>query len=108
METLIEISPEKALELIQNENAFLADVRDVRRYVYSHAQGAFHLTNESYGRFLDEVDYEDPVIVMCYHGVSSRNTAQFLVEQGFDQVYSVKGGFDAWERGGFPIETAYS
>ncbi|VEI47096.1 rhodanese-related sulfur transferase [Actinobacillus equuli] len=47
------------------------------------------------------------MIVICYHGVSSRNTAQFLVEQGFERVYSVKGGFDGWERSGLPIETAY-
>ena len=44
---------------------------------------------------------------MCYHGVSSRNTAQFLVEQGFEEVYSVKGGFDGWVNAGLPIETAY-
>ncbi|WGE68663.1 thiosulfate sulfurtransferase GlpE [Actinobacillus equuli subsp. haemolyticus] len=106
-ETFTEISPQQAWELIENEGATLADIRDARRYVYSHPQDAFHLTNESYGRFLDEVDYEEPVIVICYHGVSSRNTAQFLVEQGFECVYSVKGGFDGWERSGLPIETAY-
>nr|WP_314739276.1 thiosulfate sulfurtransferase GlpE [uncultured Haemophilus sp.] len=107
METFTEITPQQAFELMENEGATLADIRDSRRYVYSHAQDAFHLTNESYGRFLDEVDYDEPVIIMCYHGVSSRNTAQFLVEQGFDHVYSVKGGFDGWVHAGLPIETAY-
>lgn len=107
METFTEILPEQAWHLLEQEGATLVDIRDARRYVYSHPQGAFHLTNESYGRLLDEVDYDEPIIVICYHGVSSRNTAQFLVEQGFEQVYSVKGGFDAWERNGLPIETAY-
>lgn len=107
METFKEISPEQAWQLIEHDGAILADVRDMRRYAYSHAQEAFHLTNESYGRFLDEADYEDPVIIICYHGVSSRATAQFLVEQGFDNVYSVRGGFEAWEKAGLPIETAY-
>ena len=53
------------------------------------------------------MDYDEPLIIMCYHGVSSRNTAQFLVEQGFEEVYSVKGGFDGWVHAGLPIETAY-
>ncbi|WP_150540223.1 thiosulfate sulfurtransferase GlpE [Actinobacillus vicugnae] len=106
-DTFIEISPQQAWELINSEGATLVDVRDTRRYIYSHPQDAFHLTNENYGRFLDQVDYEEPVVVICYHGVSSMHTAQFLVEQGFERVYSVKGGFDAWERNGLPIETAY-
>lgn len=107
METFTEITPQQAFEMVENEEATLADIRDSRRYAYSHAQDAFHLTNENYGRFLDEVDYDEPVIIMCYHGVSSRNTAQFLVEQGFENVYSVKGGFDGWVHAGLPIETAY-
>ena len=108
METFTEILPERAWHLLEQEGATLVDIRDARRYVYSHPQGAFHLTNESYGRLLDEVDYDEPIIVICYHGVSSRNAAQFLVEQGFEQVYSVKGGFDAWQRSELPIETAYT
>ncbi len=107
MDTFTEILPEQAWQLMNDEEATLVDIRDIRRYTYSHPQDAFHLTNESYGRLLAEIDYEDPLIVICYHGVSSRNTAQFLVEQGFERVYSVKGGFEAWERSGLPIETAY-
>ncbi|HDL3245749.1 TPA: thiosulfate sulfurtransferase, partial [Mannheimia haemolytica] len=48
--TFKEISPQQAWELIENEGAVLADVRDARRYVYSHPQDAFHLTNQSYGK----------------------------------------------------------
>ena len=108
METFTEISPQQAWELLQTEeNAVLVDIRDNIRFTYSHPQGAFHLTNQSYGQFLDEVDYEDPIIVSCYHGNSSRNTAQFLVEQGFEQVYSLARGFDGWMRAELPIETAY-
>ncbi|MFA9487717.1 MULTISPECIES: thiosulfate sulfurtransferase GlpE [unclassified Mannheimia] len=105
--TFKEITPQQAWELMENEGAVLADIRDTRRYVYSHPQDAFHLTNQSYGKFLDEVDYDESVLVICYHGVSSQSTAQFLIEQGFENVYSVKGGFEAWERNGLPIETSY-
>ena len=88
METFTEISPQQAWELLQTEeNAVLVDIRDNIRFTYSHPQGAFHLTNQSYGQFLDEVDYEDPIIVSCYH--------------------SLAGGFDGWMRAELPIETAY-
>lgn len=104
MEQFVEITPEEAWQLLQQEEAVLVDIRDLPRFSYSRPQGAFHLTNQSYGQFQDEYDFDQPVIVSCYHGVSSRNVAQFLLEQGYEQVYSVKGGFDAWVRAELPIE----
>lgn len=107
MEQFVEITPEEAWRMVCEENAALLDIRDPQRFAYSRPKGAFHLTNQSYGQFQDEYDFDDPIIVSCYHGVSSRNVAQFLVEQGYERVYSVKGGFDGWVRAELPIETAY-
>ena len=42
-----EISPEQAWEMVQN-GAMFADIRDPQRFTYSHAKGAFHLTNQSF------------------------------------------------------------
>ena len=70
-------------------------------------KGLFHLTNQSFLQFEEQVDFDSPIIVSCYHGVSSRNVATFLVEQGYENVFSVIGGFDGWVKAGLPIETAY-
>lgn len=107
MDKFTEISPEQAWQMLNEEDAVLVDVRDMQRFSYSRPQGAFHLTNHSYGSFQDEYDFDQPVIVSCYHGVSSQNVAQFLVEQGYERVYSLKGGFDGWVRAGLPVETGY-
>ncbi|MCP5904950.1 rhodanese-like domain-containing protein, partial [Klebsiella pneumoniae] len=48
-----------------------------------------------------------PVMVMCYHGNSSKGAAQYLLQQGYEAVYSVDGGFDAWHRH-FPAEVEYA
>lgn len=106
-ETFKEISPQDAWAMMQNDDAVLADIRDAIRFSHSHVPEAFHLTNHSYGKFIDEYDFDQPILVLCYHGVSSRNTAQFLVEQGYEQVYSVKGGFDGWVRAELPVEMGY-
>lgn len=106
-EKFIEISPQQAWDMMQNDNAVLADIRDSIRFSHSRPQGAFHLTNHSYGEFQDEYDFDEPIIVICYHGISSQGTAQFLVEQGYEKVYSVKGGFEGWVRAEFPIEQSY-
>lgn len=106
-ERFIEITPQQAWEMMQNEGAVLADIRDTIRFSHSRPQGAFHLTNHSFGTFQDEYDYDEPVLVICYHGISSQGTAQFLVEQGYERVYSVKGGFESWVRAELPVEVGY-
>ncbi|OOF36580.1 thiosulfate sulfurtransferase GlpE [Rodentibacter heidelbergensis] len=101
-----EITPQQAWEMVQ-QGAILADVRDAQRYTYSHPKGAFHLTNQSFLQFEELVDFDTPIIISCYHGISSRNVATFLTEQGYENVYSIIGGFDGWMRAELPIETSY-
>ena len=66
----------------------------------------FHLTNDTLGAFMRDNDFDTPVMVMCYHGNSSKGAAQYLLQQGYDVVYSIDGGFEAWQRQ-FPAEVAY-
>jgi len=39
---------------------------------------------------------DKPVVVVCYHGMSSQSAASYLNEQGFDDIYSLDGGYSAW------------
>ncbi|MBN6077675.1 thiosulfate sulfurtransferase GlpE [Aggregatibacter actinomycetemcomitans] len=108
MTEFIEISPQQAWEMLQqDENAVLADVRDQARFNYSHAQGAVNLTELTWPDFEAEYDYDQPIVVSCYHGVSSRSVATFLLQRGYEKVYSVRGGFAGWVEANLPLETAY-
>ena len=101
-----EITPQQAWEMVQ-QGAVLADIRDDARFTHSHPKGAFHLTNQSFLQFEELVDFDSPIIVSCYHGVSSRSVATFLLQRGYEKVYSVQGGFAAWVDANLPLETAY-
>lgn len=57
---------------------------------------AFHLTNDTLDAFIHDNDFDTPVMVMRYHGNSSKGTAQYLLQQGYDVVYSIDGDFEAW------------
>ena len=48
------------------------------------------------GAFVSESDKDIPLIVCCYHGISSQGAAAYFAEQGFREVYSLNGGYDAW------------
>jgi thiosulfate sulfurtransferase len=92
-----------AKALMDTEQAVLVDIRDPGSFALSHPQGASHLNNDSLVTFMQEVGFEQPVLVICYHGISSQGAAQYLVNQGFEQVYSVVGGFDEWKRADLPV-----
>jgi len=45
-----------------------------------------------------------PIYIYCAAGVRSALAARALQDLGYEQVYSVSGGFNAWRRAGFPVE----
>lgn len=98
MEQFAHISVAEAQVLLANAEARLVDTRDPQSFAEAHVDGSFHLTNDTLLTFTNEADYDTPVIVMCYHGVSSQGAAQYLIHQGFEEVYSLDGGFEAWRR----------
>lgn len=98
MEQFEAISVELAHTRLTSGDAVMVDIRDPQSFSAAHAPGAFHLSNESMAAFMQTADAKTPVMVMCYHGISSRGAAQFLIGQGFESVYSVDGGFEAWSK----------
>lgn len=97
MEQFVRISVTEASERL-NKGELLVDIRDPQSFQAGHVPGAYHLTDGSLGAFMERVDFDSPVMVMCYHGNSSQGAAQYLLQRGFEQVYSVDGGFEAWAR----------
>lgn len=47
---------------------------------------------------LAELDPAQPVVVVCHHGIRSQRVAMFLQQAGFETVYNLNGGVDAWAR----------
>ncbi|CCN46327.1 Thiosulfate sulfurtransferase glpE [Vibrio nigripulchritudo MADA3029] len=106
MEQFKHIDVLQAQQKLENGEAVMVDIRDPQSFALAHAPSAFHLTNDTIVSFMNEHEFEQPILVMCYHGVSSQGAAQYMVNQGFEEVYSVDGGFEAWQRSGFSVETA--
>lgn len=92
------ISVQDTASQLAESKAVIADIRDEQSFQNGHIEGAWHLTNQTLHAFMQQYDFEQPVIVVCYHGNSSQGAAQYLAEQGFEQVYSMDGGFESWRQ----------
>ena len=90
------LSASEAKTLIDGEGANLVDIRDEQSFLQSHIENAVHLDNTSLQTFIETADPDKPLVVYCYHGNSSLSAAQFLYEKGFEDVYSMDGGFEVW------------
>jgi len=47
---------------------------------------------------LQELAFEDDIVVYCHFGQRSHQAGQFLKESGFNTVYNLAGGIDAWSQ----------
>lgn len=95
--TFARISVEQAKALIQDRQANVVDVRDRASFESGHISGAQHLDNETIGDYIAKTDHGAPVIVCCYHGNMSQGAADYLNQQGFQEAYSLDGGYAQWK-----------
>jgi thiosulfate sulfurtransferase len=95
MSEVTSIAPADVMDKV-NQGAYLVDIRDMNSYQNNHIKNSERIDNETLPNFLREVDMDKPIIVCCYHGISSIQAAGFLAQQGFDDVYSLEGGFAAY------------
>lgn len=99
------INVDQAKEIIESGNVQVVDIRDEQVFNQAHIPNSMHLHSGVMAQFLQETDEDTPVIVTCYHGISSQPAAQYIAEQGYTQVYSLEGGFTQWQ-GVYPEEIA--
>ena len=91
-----EIGAQQVKEKIEAGEAEVIDIRDPGSYEAAHISGAVQLNERTVKDFIETADKEKPLIIYCYHGISSQGAAAFFVQQGFKEVYSMAGGFESW------------
>lgn len=78
----------------------LIDVRSWLEYVLGHIPGARHLSRRA---ILNQIPQDQPIVVNCLSGHRSAIAAQWLVKQGYQQVYDLQGGVLAWQASGYSL-----
>jgi len=81
------------------------DVRTPDEYNRGHLPDA-KLMNVNDGNFkqqLSTLQKDKPVYVYCAAGVRSNKAAKIMRQEGFTQVFELKGGLQAWQAAGKPV-----
>lgn len=99
MSYFAEITPQEAADkIVTNTSALILDARDAHSYKESHIEGAMQAHGGLVEHLIGQQEYDRPVLVYCYHGISSRDLAEVFGRAGFKNCYSIKGGYTAWKK----------
>lgn len=90
------ISIADAKELLKKSDTQLIDIRDPSTFSAGHIANASNVGEHNIDGFIASADMDKPLIICCYSGMMSQNAAGYFSDQGFDEVYSLEGGYAAW------------
>ena len=98
------ISPQDAVFLINND-AFILDVRESSELDQGVIKNSKHINFSSVQTSLDSIKKfsDKPTIVYCKSGTRSAAISNMLSKNSFLEVYSMKGGFEAWVSDNLPV-----
>ncbi len=91
------LSVAEAREKLEKGNAAFLDIRDPGSYEAAHIPGAILVNDANVESFVRATDKTQTLIVYCYHGITSQSGAAYFQANGFEDVYSMDGGFCEWE-----------
>jgi rhodanese-related sulfurtransferase len=94
-----------AQRLVEN-GAALIDVREDNEFEAGHAAGAKHMGRGIIERDIVQTfpDKATEIVLYCGGGYRSALAADMLDKMGYTNVWSMDGGWKAWQDSGAPIE----
>jgi rhodanese-related sulfurtransferase len=102
-----EVSVAEARERLKaNPEVKLIDVREDKEWAQAHAKGAEHMGRGVIERDIEHKfpDKETELILYCGGGFRSALATDNLQRMGYANIYSMAGGWKAWQEADAPIE----
>jgi rhodanese-related sulfurtransferase len=92
--------------LARGESFHLIDVREDSEWASSHLPRAIHLGKGVIERDIEQrvPDTSAELVLYCGGGYRSALAAESLQKMGYQNVWSMAGGFRAWREAGYPLE----
>jgi sulfur-carrier protein adenylyltransferase/sulfurtransferase len=98
------IDIDEARRLLEKPGTVLLDVREGDEWRQGHIPQAIGIPRGFLELRVEEKvpDHKTPVILQCASGTRSLLAARSLREMGYENIYNLTGGFNAWKDRGLP------
>ncbi|HEX4770067.1 MAG TPA: rhodanese-like domain-containing protein [Bryobacteraceae bacterium] len=100
MDARIELTPQEfQARLAAGERCTVIDVREPGEYAIARLAESELIPMQSIPASLQRLEAladEQPLAVLCHHGVRSLNVVMWLRQQGIENCFSITGGIDRW------------
>lgn len=83
-------------QLASSSPPLLLDVRNPSEFEFCSIKGATLIPLSQLMTRAGELPKDRSIVVYCHHGMRSLQGAAVLLQQGFSQVVSLRGGIDEW------------
>ena len=73
------------------------DVRNQWERDIARIEGS-RLLDQAYHDHLLTLDRRTPLVFQCHHGIRSQAAAEYCQALGFENLFNLRGGIDAWSQ----------
>jgi rhodanese-related sulfurtransferase len=100
------LSPMNVVTKMNSDDVVIIDVREPHEFILGHIDTAI---NTPLGKIKDQLKtlekYKNKdILVVCQSGTRSAPACKLLVNAGFEKIFNLDGGMQAWEDHKFPVK----
>lgn len=86
-----------------DENIQIIDVREIPEISMGKIETAYAMPLASMPMRISELKADKKIVIVCRSGARSAQACMFLQQNGFDNVYNLRGGMMGWVRADKPL-----
>jgi rhodanese-related sulfurtransferase len=92
------MSPLMAVAKMNDSDTVVFDVREVDEFIKGHIESAINSPLSKLPEQLSklEIHKRKPILIVCENGTRSASAAKILTKAGFEQIFVISGGMQAW------------
>ncbi len=80
------------------ENIQLIDVRENWEHQFAKLENSELIPLGAFSKYASGLDSTKKIVIYCHHGIRSYQACQYLQSLGFNEIFNLDGGIDAWSK----------
>jgi rhodanese-related sulfurtransferase len=79
-----------------NSNSILLDVREHWEFDFCHIENSILIPMSEIIHQYHKLDSQQETVIICHHGIRSRQIGYFLESKNFKHIINLSGGVEQW------------